>query len=205
MASVAQEAHLPALEHNGREEAGRELQATLVELVDLSLIGRQLHWNIFGQLFKPLHEHLDELVYSWRDLADTVAERAVALGVAARFRAPRQRSLWSTNWTWTTTNPSTPPAPICSGGSAETARPQRPTSAQPRWRQPTPSGTSSGSVAERRAELAAALDRPALNIHRLVSTGGRVEPPEESLSIVEVHMPAVTVKSIDDMEAIYGG
>jgi hypothetical protein len=35
MASVAQEAHLPALEHHGREEAGRELQATLVELVDL--------------------------------------------------------------------------------------------------------------------------------------------------------------------------
>ena len=82
MASVAQEAHLPALEHRGREEAGRELQATLVELVDLSLIGKQLHWNIFGRLFKPLHEHLDELVDSWRDLADTVAERAVALGVA---------------------------------------------------------------------------------------------------------------------------
>src|SRR5438132_9273822 len=82
MASVAQEAHLPALEHHGRQEAGRELQATLVELVDLSLIGKQLHWNIFGRLFKPLHEHLDELVDSWRDLADTVAERAVALGVA---------------------------------------------------------------------------------------------------------------------------
>jgi len=53
-----------------------------VELVDLSLIGKQLHWNIFGRLFKPLHEHLDELVDSWRYLADTVAERAVALGVA---------------------------------------------------------------------------------------------------------------------------
>ena len=53
-----------------------------MELVDLSLIGKQLHWNIFGRLFKPLHEHLDELVDSWRYLADTVAERAVALGVA---------------------------------------------------------------------------------------------------------------------------
>src|SRR5690349_10094740 len=82
MASIATEAHLPALDHHRREETGRELQATLVELVDLSLLGKQLHWNIFGRPFKPLHEHLDELVESWRDLSDTVAERAVALGVA---------------------------------------------------------------------------------------------------------------------------
>ena len=80
MASLAQEAHLPALDHHRREEVGRELQATLVELIDLSLIGKQLHWNIFGRPFKPLHEHLDELVDSWRELSDTVAERAVALG-----------------------------------------------------------------------------------------------------------------------------
>src|SRR3954467_12533968 len=87
MASVAHEAHLPALTHHYREEAGRELQATLVELIDLSLIGKQLHWNIFGRPFKPLHEHLDELVDSWRDLSDTVAERVVALGVAPDGRA----------------------------------------------------------------------------------------------------------------------
>jgi starvation-inducible DNA-binding protein len=80
MASTATEAHLPALDHHHREEAGRELQATLVELIDLSLLGKQLHWNIFGRPFKPLHEHLDELVDSWRELSDTVAERAVALG-----------------------------------------------------------------------------------------------------------------------------
>jgi len=82
MSTTATEAHLPALDHHHREEAGRELQATLVELVDLSLIGKQLHWNIFGRPFKPLHEHLDELVDSWRALSDTVAERAVALGYA---------------------------------------------------------------------------------------------------------------------------
>src|ERR671925_2370519 len=82
MASTATEAHLPALDHHHREEVGRELQATLVELIDLSLLGKQLHWNIFGRPFKPLHEHLDELVDSWRELSDTVAERAVALGYA---------------------------------------------------------------------------------------------------------------------------
>ena len=80
MASITQEAHLPALGQHQREEIGRELQATLVELVDLSLLGKQLHWSVIGALFKPLHEHLDELVDSWRELSDTVAERAVALG-----------------------------------------------------------------------------------------------------------------------------
>jgi hypothetical protein len=82
MALIAQEAHLPALDHHRRGGVGRELQATLLELIDLSLIGKQLHWNIFGRPFKPLHEQLDELVDSWRELSDTVAERAVALGVA---------------------------------------------------------------------------------------------------------------------------
>jgi len=81
MATQAQ-AHLPALDEHRRAEVGHELQATLVELVDLSLLGKQLHWNIYGRPFRPLHEHLDELVDSWRDLSDTVAERAVALGVA---------------------------------------------------------------------------------------------------------------------------
>jgi len=80
MASVVQEAHLPALGHHRREEVGHELQVTLVELVDLSLLGKQLHWSVVGAVFKPLHEHLDELVDSWRELSDTVAERAVALG-----------------------------------------------------------------------------------------------------------------------------
>src|ERR1700745_3075438 len=87
MASTTPEAHLPALGHHQRDEVGRELQATLVELIDLSLIGKQLHWNIFGRPFKPLHEHLDELVDSWRALSDTVAERAVALGFAPDGRA----------------------------------------------------------------------------------------------------------------------
>ena len=59
---------------------GHDLEATLHELVDLSLIGKQLHWAVVGPLFRPLHLHLDELVDSWRELSDTVAERAVALG-----------------------------------------------------------------------------------------------------------------------------
>jgi starvation-inducible DNA-binding protein len=85
--ATATQAHLPALDEHRRGEVGHELQATLVELVDLSLLGKQLHWNISGRPFKPLHEHLDELVDSWRDLSDTVAERAVALGATPDGRA----------------------------------------------------------------------------------------------------------------------
>ncbi len=74
------QAHLPALGAHQRGEIGSELQATLVELVDLSLLGKQLHWSVVGPQFRPLHLYLDELTDSWRDLADVVAERAVAIG-----------------------------------------------------------------------------------------------------------------------------
>jgi starvation-inducible DNA-binding protein len=81
MASPATSTYLPTLEvPHEREGVGLDLQATLHELVDLSLIGKQLHWAVVGPLFRPLHLQLDELVDSWRELSDTVAERAVALG-----------------------------------------------------------------------------------------------------------------------------
>jgi starvation-inducible DNA-binding protein len=82
MASTASATHLPPLGSHVREEVGNELQATLVELLDLALVGKQLHWNLVGRLFHPLHLQLDELVDSWHELADTVAERAVAIGFA---------------------------------------------------------------------------------------------------------------------------
>ena len=80
MASTAQAAHLPPISSRERKEIGRLLQASLVELIDLSLLGKQLHWSVVGQHFRSLHLQLDELVDSWRELSDTVAERAVALG-----------------------------------------------------------------------------------------------------------------------------
>jgi starvation-inducible DNA-binding protein len=88
MTSAAASTHLPPLGAHVRAEVGRELDATLLELMDLSLIGKQLHWTVVGPLFRPLHLHLDELVDSWRELADTVAERAVALGVIPDGQAP---------------------------------------------------------------------------------------------------------------------
>ena len=81
MDSVATSSHLPALmEPHEREALGHELEATLHDLVGLSLVGKQLHWAVVGPDFRSLHLQLDELVDSWRDLSDVVAERAVALG-----------------------------------------------------------------------------------------------------------------------------
>jgi starvation-inducible DNA-binding protein len=88
MASSQIEADLPALGGHARAETGETLQRTLVDLIALSLIGKQLHWNIHGRGFRDLHLHLDELVDEWRDLSDTVAERAVAIGFPADGRAP---------------------------------------------------------------------------------------------------------------------
>jgi starvation-inducible DNA-binding protein len=78
--STASPAHLPPLGAHVRETVAGELQATLVELVDLSLIGKQLHWSVVGPHFRSLHLQLDELIASWRELADTVAERVVTIG-----------------------------------------------------------------------------------------------------------------------------
>jgi starvation-inducible DNA-binding protein len=59
-----------------------ELQGTLVDLLDLTLIGKHLHWNVEGRHFRPLHHELDEHVAAWRTLSDDVAERAVTIGAS---------------------------------------------------------------------------------------------------------------------------
>jgi starvation-inducible DNA-binding protein len=79
--------HHPTLRHVDREAIGVELQATLVILTDLALLGKQAHWNVVGPHFRPLHLQLDEFVDAWRAASDVVAERAVALGHAPDGRA----------------------------------------------------------------------------------------------------------------------
>jgi starvation-inducible DNA-binding protein len=64
------------------EQLGRQLQLTLVELIALALCGKHVHWNAYGREFLALHRHLDQVVDEWRGLADMVAERAAAIGIA---------------------------------------------------------------------------------------------------------------------------
>ena len=80
MTAVSDVSHLPPLGGHTRTEVGRELEATLLELVDLSLLGKQLQWSLSGPLVPVLHRHFDELVESWRELANKAAERAMAIG-----------------------------------------------------------------------------------------------------------------------------
>ncbi|MEU4403398.1 DNA starvation/stationary phase protection protein [Streptosporangium sp. NPDC023963] len=63
------------------------LQGALVDLIDLSLLTKQAHWNVIGHNFRSLHLQLDKIVSSARKHADTVAERAVALGCNPDGRA----------------------------------------------------------------------------------------------------------------------
>ncbi|ULR54861.1 Dps family protein [Streptomyces deccanensis] len=86
-----------------RRIAGDALQESLVDLLGLSLIGKQAHWNIVGPRFRSIHLQLDEVVSTTRSYADQVAERAAAIGVspdgrpetvAARFDLQGPKEGW---------------------------------------------------------------------------------------------------------------
>lgn len=70
-----------------RKTTGAILQSTLVDLINLSLVGKQAHWNVVGPHFRSVHLHLDELVALARRYVDELAERATALGVAPNGKA----------------------------------------------------------------------------------------------------------------------
>ncbi|MFI9720201.1 Dps family protein [Streptomyces sp. NPDC052396] len=75
------------LPEQDRKTVGDALQGALVDLVDLSLVAKQVHWTVVGPRFRSVHLQLDEVVASARTHMDTVAERASALGLAPDGRA----------------------------------------------------------------------------------------------------------------------
>jgi len=91
------------LPESARKIVGEALQSTLVDLLGLSLIGKQAHWNIVGPRFRSIHLQLDEVVATARSYADTVAERSAALGlppdgrpetIAAAYTLPGPKNGW---------------------------------------------------------------------------------------------------------------
>ena len=77
----------PALADEVCEEIGKQLQLTLVELIALSLAGKQLQWTSYGREFAGVHRYLDAVVGEWRELEDVVAARAAAVGIALDWSA----------------------------------------------------------------------------------------------------------------------
>lgn len=61
------------------KQLGENLQAVLVDLLELSMQGKQAHWNVVGRNFRDTHLQLDEIVAAAREFSDTVAERMRAL------------------------------------------------------------------------------------------------------------------------------
>jgi starvation-inducible DNA-binding protein len=77
----------PPLADEVAGEVGKQLQLTLVELIALSLAGKQSQWTSYGREFVSVHRHLHEVVGEWRALEDAVAARAAAIGIALDWTA----------------------------------------------------------------------------------------------------------------------
>jgi starvation-inducible DNA-binding protein len=56
------------------------LNHRLADAIDLHLQAKQAHWNVKGPSFIALHELFDDVAEDLDEHADTIAERAVALG-----------------------------------------------------------------------------------------------------------------------------
>lgn len=83
----ATESRTTVLNADQRAQVAAELQAELLELIDLTLQGKQVHWNLVGPYFRPLHLQFDEMVNEYRAWTDLVAERLVAIGVWPKGQA----------------------------------------------------------------------------------------------------------------------
>lgn len=66
-----------------RDAIAKLLNACLADAIDLTLAGKQAHWNVKGPNFIALHELFDKIVEESEDWVDDIAERAVALGGTA--------------------------------------------------------------------------------------------------------------------------
>jgi len=85
--------HTDRITHTARppftasEQLATHLQQLSVDLIDLHLVGKQVHWNVVGLNFRDLHLALDEVVDAAREFSDQVAERMRAVYVTPDGRA----------------------------------------------------------------------------------------------------------------------
>jgi starvation-inducible DNA-binding protein len=81
MASATATTNPVAVSAARRKAIAADLNSALAHLIDLALRAKQAHWNVTGPNFHGLHETFDGIAGDAREYADTVAERARALGV----------------------------------------------------------------------------------------------------------------------------
>lgn len=63
-----------------RADVVADLNQTLADTTDLQTQVKHAHWNVKGHQFQPLHELFDAQAALLADHADSIAERATALG-----------------------------------------------------------------------------------------------------------------------------
>jgi starvation-inducible DNA-binding protein len=71
---------LISIEADKRQPFPNDLQATVVELLELFHNLKQSHWNLRGPLCLPLHEKLQKNADEYRKYADPQAERVLQVG-----------------------------------------------------------------------------------------------------------------------------
>ncbi|PSL01001.1 starvation-inducible DNA-binding protein [Murinocardiopsis flavida] len=76
-----------SLSDDAKSVTGEALQGCVVDLIDLSLLAKQAHWNVIGRNFRSVHLQLDALVEAAREHTDVLAERSVAIGVSPDGRS----------------------------------------------------------------------------------------------------------------------
>ncbi|WP_288428236.1 DNA starvation/stationary phase protection protein [uncultured Spirosoma sp.] len=74
------------LEADKRAAINADLQASVVELLELYHDAKQSHWNLRGPLYFPLHENLQEYADLYLKYADLLAERQLQIGMSADGR-----------------------------------------------------------------------------------------------------------------------
>lgn len=74
------------LEADKRTAINADLQASVVELLELYHDAKQSHWNLRGPLYFPLHENLQEYADLYLKYADLLAERQLQIGMSADGR-----------------------------------------------------------------------------------------------------------------------
>lgn len=74
---------VPGLDVSTGHKIAAQLQRQLHDLNELHLTLKHAHWNVEGPNFIAVHEMLDPQIDLVRGYADEIAERIVALGVAA--------------------------------------------------------------------------------------------------------------------------